>query len=184
MSEMIDVLQFHLTHLHLDQDFFQDQSSTGSSIVSADYDILSNKDVSDHYLMILRVSGTTPFMEEQGVPLSFEVTGVAEFKTPSPLTQKQKYALVAVNGGAILYGLIRGQLSLVSGSFPSGAILLPTIDWQEAAKKIERQKRLASKGTKKSPSVPDVTESAHPFQESQGAKRPTTQHRKTKKSLN
>jgi hypothetical protein len=141
MSEIIQVLQFRLTRLHLDQDPFQEWGITPKEFsIETHYDILSNKEAPERYLMILRVQDVTPARQSQDKPPLFDVTGMAEFEVPASLSEEQKYKLVAFNGGSILYGLIRGQLSMVSGAFPSGALLLPTLDWQEVVADIEKKR--------------------------------------------
>jgi hypothetical protein len=140
MSEIIKVLRFRLIRLHLEQDPFHEQGINKTFTIGTHYDILSNKENPERYLMTLKAVDVTPAGESETTTPSFDVTGVAEFEVPAGLSEEQKYKLVAFNGGAILYGLIRGQLSMVSGVFPSGSLLLPTLNWQEVVTEIEKKR--------------------------------------------
>lgn len=53
------------------------------------------------------------------------------FRCPEDLPEPKREGLVRVNGGTILYGILRGQLSAMTGSFPPGPIILPTVNMRE-----------------------------------------------------
>ena len=61
--------------------------------------------------------------------------------------------LIRYNGCAILYGILRGMLATMTGTFPEGAIRMPTIMVDEIVKKVEGKnvKPIAKKATKKTP---------------------------------
>lgn len=40
---------------------------------------------------------------------------------------EERRKLAAVNGATVLYGALRGQIALMTGSFPGGSILLPAV---------------------------------------------------------
>jgi len=139
MSEIIQLLSFKMTRLNIDQNPFEVCASDRNATQETSLDIRDRNDDPNRFLIILRVHGTCGARKGKPLP-SYDAIGVAEFRTPPDLEREKKAALVAFNGGAILYGLIRGQVSLVTGSFPSGSILLPTLDWQKTLKEIADKK--------------------------------------------
>ncbi len=53
-------------------------------------------------------------------------------------------SLVRFNGCTILYGILRGQLANITGSFPNRKLLLPTVMMEDVVKDIEREKAQGS----------------------------------------
>lgn len=75
--------------------------------------------------------------EEYGWEVHAQLDGF--FRTPEDLDQPKKEGLVRINGGTILYGLLRGQLSAMTGSFPDGPIILPTVNMAEIVRRKEEE---------------------------------------------
>ena len=146
MSDIIKLQSFKMLRLVLDQDPFDGRTPGSLCRQETGYDIRINKDNPDHFLMILRVKGTLSVPEGKSQPATYEVTGAAEFEVPHDMTADKKRGLVAFNGGSILYGLMRGQVALVTGSFPTGSVLLLTLNWQETVREIESKRAEARAG--------------------------------------
>ena len=49
------------------------------------------------------------------------------FYVPEPILKEVMESLVKGNGTLILYGILRGELAVFTGSFPGGKLTLPTI---------------------------------------------------------
>lgn len=49
------------------------------------------------------------------------------FFVPEPISKEIMGSLVKGNGTLILYGILRGELAVFTGSFPGGKLTLPTI---------------------------------------------------------
>lgn len=61
------------------------------------------------------------------------------FLCPKESTIPEREGIIRINGGTILYGLLRGQLSAFTGSFPNGPFVLPTINMIDVVKAKEEQ---------------------------------------------
>jgi hypothetical protein len=62
--------------------------------------------------------------------------------------------LIRVNGGTILYGILRGEIAAFTGSFPGGKFNLPTVNMMEIVKDCEeklKQKHFAETSKEKKP---------------------------------
>lgn len=142
-SRMIQLLHFNLARLRVEQDLLSPADADVEGGQAIGYDILTpdgeDEEATNRFLLSLTVSGTTPAAKGEPV-MSYDVRANAVFETPKDLPADGKRALVALNGGMILYGLVRGQVGLVTGSFPGGCFLLPAVDWQAAVMEIEKNR--------------------------------------------
>ncbi|MGE8160340.1 protein-export chaperone SecB [Paraburkholderia sp. NPDC080076] len=64
----------------------------------------------------------TPF------PYSFEVEAEGFFEATAD-DEKKAHKLAVINGSAVLYGAIREQLLTLTGRFPQGPMMLPTVNF-------------------------------------------------------
>lgn len=70
-----------------------------------------------------------------GCELDAKVVGL--FDLPESLSEDERQQLIRINGIAILYGYLRGQVGVFSGSFPAGKITLPAIYVPDEIARIE-----------------------------------------------
>ncbi|MCK5841034.1 MAG: hypothetical protein KAH31_02615 [Candidatus Sabulitectum sp.] len=68
-----------------------------------------------------------------------EIFGIFSF--PSETSLNDMEGIIRVNGCTILYGLLRGHLASVTGAFPSGPYVLPTVNMLEVVKRIEESRK-------------------------------------------
>jgi len=155
MAELIQLVGFRLVRLNVQMDPFKGLPENLPLTVETGYDVYTGTDDPCQFMMLLWIKGAnTPTEEEQAGP-SLEIHALGEFRVPAGLPDDQKDALVKFNGGMILYGLIRGQLAMVTGAFPFGSILLPTLDWQATVQDIETQRAALVAGASEGGGEPD-----------------------------
>lgn len=99
------------------------------------YHVARRADDETRYRMQLCV---TLSPEEFGWKIDSEIEGY--FKCPNSWEISLREGMIRVNGGTILYGLLRGQLSAFTGSFLPGAFLLPTINMNDVVRQAEEAK--------------------------------------------
>jgi preprotein translocase subunit SecB len=143
MSEVIQLLNFKLIRMSVDVDPFKNISGDLTFNVETGYDVFVGTGDPCLFMMLLRVKGAAFSQDGGNTGPSLEVHAVGEFRVPAGIDDAKKDALVKFNGGMILYGLIRGQLAMVTGAFPFGSLLLPTLDWQATVREIESKKAAA-----------------------------------------
>ena len=79
-----------------------------------------------------------PEKGKSGIKIDAELDGYFSF--PPDTDNDDMQYLIRVNGCSILYSLLRGQISMITGSFPEGKFNLPTIVFQDEIMKIEKRK--------------------------------------------
>lgn len=63
--------------------------------------------------------------------LDVEAEAYGLFSFPEGTDEREMHYLARVNGGTILYGLLRGQIAMASGSFPGKKVVLPAVVMQD-----------------------------------------------------
>lgn len=137
---------FVMTKLHLE--WRDPKAKTYSeSGISFDYDIARHKEHDRRFMMHFRVAlapqKTKKNPDLSGYVLETEIVGL--FKFPEDIEKEKMDYLIRVNGATILYGILRGQLATMTGSFAGGRFTLPTVMMQEVVADIEKAKAGASK---------------------------------------
>ncbi len=174
MAKMIQVKDLKLIRVHVDQSPFGLSKADTSASQEIDFDLLGPADrtIEHRYIMLLRIKGGAASKKNMPLAPTYEIHAVAEFETPEGLTPSDEKGLVVLNGGMILYGMIRGQVSLITGAFPGGTVLLPAIDWRSKVQEIQEKQG----GGEKEPGVPSKSAPAKPAKrQSRGAKRASSQ---------
>ncbi len=104
-----------------------------------DYQIKRNPDDSSFFMLtfIVRDDPSVKTACPQAYNIDLRIIGVFRFN--EDVEEDQMQYLIRFNGCTILYGILRGILSTITGTFPEGAIKLPTIMIDEVVKKIEER---------------------------------------------
>ncbi len=106
-----------------------------------DYDLFCH-DKNDHKIcMNLRVKVAPDQLEETPTcpyEINAEIQGFFTFA--DDLSEEQMGYLMRVNSATILYGILRGEIANITGSFPAGKFLLPTVMMQNVVEEIEEIK--------------------------------------------
>ncbi len=138
MADILQLEHFFLIRMNLECKFPktqpEDPEPTVNHSFNVDYKVGRRADDPNRFRLSLLLD-IEP--EEYGWEVHAQLDGF--FRTPEELDQPKKEGLVRVNGGTILYGLLRGQLSTMTGSFPDGPIILPTVNMAEIVRRKEEQ---------------------------------------------
>lgn len=111
-----------------------------------DYDLFCGDNDCRQVRMVLRVF-IEPDKDEDTQTCPYEIKAEIEgfFTFSDELSDEQMGYLTRVNSMTILYGILRGEIANVTGSFPSGKFLLPTVMMQDVVKEIEERKAKEAK---------------------------------------
>lgn len=125
----------------------QSQDKVEQSVkLGFDFDLSAHKSNSNQFKLIFRLKGE-PEAGYEGLEFETEIHGFFSF--PKGEKKETMHYLLAVNGMTILYGLLRGQLSMVSGAFPCGKFTLPAVIMAEIVPEIIAKKQIPGKKSKK-----------------------------------
>ena len=103
---------------------------------SISYSVGKKQDNQYNYKLTL---GVKVIPEEFGWSIDVEIAGLFSFAEGTGASDME--GIVRVNGCTILYGLLRGHLASVTGVFPSGPYLLPTVNMLDVVKRIEASRK-------------------------------------------
>ena len=163
MSDVLQLVNFRLVRLRIDSDLGVVLPANPDFHQETGYDVMVNKEDPDSFLMVLRVSGflSSPgASEDAGTKL--EVQAAGEFRVPQGLDAARKDYLVRLNGGMILYGMVRGQVAMATGAFLCGSLLLPSLDWQATVNEIEARRSAQDSTNTGSMKAPPKAERVNP----------------------
>jgi preprotein translocase subunit SecB len=106
-----------------------------------DYDVAKHTTEKNRFRLAFRlgVKSKTPMPVEYS--LDCEIVGFFHF--PQETTDDAMQRLIRLNGCTILYGVLRGQLANITGSFPRQKLILPTVMMEDVVNDIEREKAQA-----------------------------------------
>lgn len=118
--------------------------------VKINYKVFKHKEKEKSYRLNL-ILDIIPDTNCSGYKINTEILGFFDF--PENFTELKMEYLIRVNGGTILYGILRGEIANYTGSFPGGKFVLPTVSMREIvrdyenmlkidAEKFENQKKL------------------------------------------
>lgn len=106
-----------------------------------DYDVYRNSGQKNLFRLVFRFALSSQTPVPVGYALDSEMVGYFSF--PEGTSDEKMQALIRYNGCTILYGILRGQIANIAGSFPHAKLILPTVMMEEVVNEIERQKAQA-----------------------------------------
>ena len=128
---------FHFTRVNIAWHEPQEDCKVDVAYVF-DYDVIRHVVEKNCYRLAFRVSALPQTPKPLGYAIDCEIAGFFHFPPDTP--QETMDALIRFNGCTILYGIIRGQLAMITGSFPNRKFVLPTVMMEEVVNGIEKQK--------------------------------------------
>jgi len=131
-SVCLQLEHFEMRKLHID--FLSLGKKTTKPVnMKLKIDIRLNKITNKprHYKLLLSIKIEPK--PQIGYQISADILGY--FYVPEPILLKNVEPLVQSNGTLILYGILRGELAVFTGSFPGGKLSLPTIPIPSVASK-------------------------------------------------
>lgn len=152
----IQLSKFFITRLNIERIKGKDKEPSGETInLGFDFDIASHAERKNQFKLEFKVMAN-PDDGFRGIKLEAQIDGFFYF--PEGMNNDEMQYLVALNGSSILYGLLRGQLALITGSFPDGKFMLPAVVMDDVISGIvkrkyeEQQKKVLSKQAVAKPS--------------------------------
>lgn len=142
MPDILQLNDFTITRLLVDW-IAPDVPAANEEPLSAelviDYDVLRNPDAPYSMALQFRIKLAPHKGKKIGYIIEAEIVGFFDF--PETMSEEQVQYLIRVNGGTILYGILRGQISLFTGSFPGGKFMLPAVYMPDVANEVEERKQ-------------------------------------------
>lgn len=140
MAKKISSMQleeFFLTHLDISWRRGNVSEEGLGGQPGIDYEIARNSDDQHIFRLALHVALTPP-EDEGGLSVRCNILGFFSF--PEETEEDDMQYLARVNGATMLYGILRGQVAMATGSFPSGKANLPPVVMQDILPQIDREK--------------------------------------------
>ena len=139
---------FHLDHffiskMHVEWSNAIPENEKKSSNPWIDYDVLRNE--KNPLLFMMRLAVDALYMdkpEKCGYCIKTEILGFFSFSEDAK--EEEIQYLSHLNGLQILYGILRGQIALVTGSFPMGIYTLPSIYMEDVIREAQERKEAGS----------------------------------------
>ncbi len=116
------------------------------------YDVGRHASEKQRFRLAFRLASKSKTPAAVDYSLDCEIVGF--FRFPEGTKEEVMQSLVRLNGCTILYGILRGQLANITGSFPRRKMVLPTVMMEDVVKRIEEKKaqaRQANAPPKKKP---------------------------------
>jgi len=149
MPNILQLRQFCVHKLHVEYPF--PDVRDGEQVehrgeLCFDYDVYRQADDDTAMALDFRLSLAS---ETPGTLVGYTIdVGIfGEFGLPDDISEEQRERIIRINGGMILYGILRGELAAFTGSFPGGKILLPTVYMPDVVKDVEQRKAAAGKNS-------------------------------------
>lgn len=103
-----------------------------------DYDVARHTTEKQRFRLAFRLASKSKTSTPVDYSLDCEIVGFFEF--PEDATEESMQSLIRLNGCTILYGILRGQLANITGSFPRRKMVLPTVMMEKVVNDIEQEK--------------------------------------------
>jgi len=141
MKPVCKLEQFFINQLRIDWLGLNLNSEKESATFGFDYDLSCNKDNPKSIRMVMRFM-LGPNRDVEDATCSYDIfTEIEGFFTFSEEVEDKKMGyLCRVNTLTILYGILRGEIANVTGSFRGGKFILPTVMMQDVVREVEERK--------------------------------------------
>lgn len=141
MPTVCSLEEFSLTKLHLD--FHQpeaDEAVITQAKCGFDYAVATHSVEKNRYRLGFRVRCCEADEGGKHMGNAMEAEIVGFFRFDEDESKEKMDALIRLNGVSILYGILRGIVATVTGVFPTGKFLLPTVMPREIVEHAEKAK--------------------------------------------
>ncbi len=144
MKLVCSLEDFFLNHINVTPLDYDTDTKTRSGQFAFDYDLVCSCDDDHRIRMQMSFQMQASLEDEKSCcPYAIEAEIVGFFSFPQDLEDKQIAYLCRVNTMTILYGVLRGEIANITGSFVHGKFVLPTVMMPDIVTDIEEKKRLA-----------------------------------------
>jgi hypothetical protein len=132
--QLLQLNDFSISKLHIEKN--DKPVNIAPFKAKVGYSVQQHKENNDLYKLNFSFDGSSlKSNNEIDFLVHSEMCGFFSF--PDGYTVEEKESLIRVNGLTILYGILRGQIAMCTGSFPGGKITLPTLSMYEIVMKAE-----------------------------------------------
>jgi preprotein translocase subunit SecB len=152
-----EMQSYNLTHILADW-AMPEEGDPPSCAVNIGYDVAQNVEAPDHYRLTFRARLQEKDAVDRDTGYYVEAHIVGYFSFPASVSEDDREYLIRVNGGAILYGILRGHIASLTGLHPAGPLMLPTVMMHDIVMDIEKTlandapvKKITSKAKKTAP---------------------------------
>lgn len=108
-----------------------------------DYDVFRSGKRKNMFRLVFRFGQSSLTPVPVGYELDCEIVGYFSFPEDTP--EESMQMLIRYNGCTILYGILRGQIAGITGSFPHDKLVLPTVMMENVVREIETRKTREAK---------------------------------------
>ena len=137
-SSSLQLEEFFLVSLNLNwQSGTCDCEGDCPYAVDMDYNVARNDDDTRQFRLQLKVGLR---LDENCTGLNVDSLIEGYFSFPEGTEEDAMQYLIRVNGATILYGILRGQVAMLSGSFPTGKVNLPAVVMEDVLPEIDARK--------------------------------------------
>lgn len=142
MTKFVQLEDYYVTRLRVDWVEPPSAHEKVEGKINVDYQVQRHESDSLRYRLELKVS-VKPASRDQKVGWAVDAHIHGLFVFPDGLNEETMHNAIRVNGGIILFGILRGQIATVTGTFPPGKFVLPTVPMQSivALKEKSRQRK-------------------------------------------
>ncbi|NQU42981.1 hypothetical protein HQ520_06830 [bacterium] len=134
MRKILNLEDFAIDRLHYETWYDQPEEDSDPAGPNVRYEVFRNDTDPSQYMLELEVKLSVPVENDRlGYCFSAQITGF--FRFAEDATEEEMQYLIRVNGGTILYGILRGQMAALAT--PLGKILLPTVYMNEIVRETE-----------------------------------------------
>lgn len=115
------------------------KETTVSSEFRFGYDVRRHKDDKRRFRLDFTLQAIPKEKEPiVGYEIESHISGLFAFSEGT--SEEEMQQLIRVNGGTVLYGVLRGHIATVTGCFPGGKFTLPTVMMQDVVQDIEAER--------------------------------------------
>ncbi len=136
-TSSLQLEEFLITKLNIEHIEATNKNDTEKFNIKLDYDVAMHADNDNLFRLDFRVK-IKPKKGDSGKSIDAELLGFFSFPPNTELDDMQY--LVRINGCTMLYSLLRGQVAMITGSFPDGKFNLPSILMHDKIMQIEKKK--------------------------------------------
>lgn len=152
-APVIHLEDYYLEKVLIERTHSPEEASTDSVTLSFDFDYIVQRNADDPHQFALtfivrdNAKAKTPHPQVY----KFDLRLIGFFRFDDDVEEEKMQWLIRFNGGAILYGILRGMVTNMTAAFPEGPIRMPTIMMDEVVKKVEglKEKPAKKKATRK-----------------------------------
>jgi preprotein translocase subunit SecB len=136
---------FHFTRLAIEWHEPREAGQVDLAL-SFDYDVGQHSTEKNRYRLAFRFGAKSATPEPIGYEIDAEIVGFFTF--PEDTEQRKMDLLIRLNGGTILYGLLRGQIANLTAQFPQRKFVLSTFMMRDIIEGVEADKAAQRKAKK------------------------------------